>query len=120
MTVFGSGDPFVRPSQASACVMVEVGNEDRDLFLFDLGSGSLRNLTGQRLPVTATTRVFLSHLHAFPLIRMQDGAVGYRLDYAGRSVVFSGATRPCLPPIDAAAGADLLIHETFPSPSVYA
>jgi ribonuclease Z len=208
VTVLGSGDPFVRPSQASASVLVEVGNDDRDLFLFDLGSGALKNFTGLRLPVTATTKVFLSHLHAdhvgdiptllysmakagrrdpvevwgpagatqalgtrayaeqlqaahawdyeslrghpgqsgaraittevpydstatvyerggvtitsFPVVHTQDGAVGYRLDYAGRSVVFSGDTRPCLPLIDAATGADLLIHETFPSPSVYA
>jgi ribonuclease Z len=46
--------------------------------------------------------------------------VGYRLDYAGRSVVFSGDTRPCHPLIEAATGVDLLIHETFPSAEVYA
>lgn len=39
VTDLGSGDPFVHPSQASACVLVEVGNDERDLFLFDLGSG---------------------------------------------------------------------------------
>jgi ribonuclease Z len=208
VTILGSGDPFVRPSQASASVLVEVGNAAKDLFFFDLGSGALKNFTGLRLPVTATTKVFLSHLHAdhvgdmptmlysmakagrrdpvevwgpagatealgtraytrqlldahawdyaslaghpgqsgaaavatevpfdrtevayqrdgvtitsFPVIHMQDGAVGYRLDYAGRSVVFSGDTRPCRPLVEAAQGVDLLIHETFPSPSVYA
>jgi ribonuclease Z len=208
VTILGSGDPFVRPSQASAAVLVEVGNPEQDLFFFDLGSGALKNFSGLRLPVTATTKVFLSHLHAdhvgdmptllysfakagrrdpvevwgpagatealgtlaytqllleahawdfaslrghpgqsgaaasttevpfdrvatvyqrngvtitsFPVIHMQDGAVGYRLDYAGRSVVFSGDTRPCRFVVEAADGADLLIHETFPSPSVYA
>ena len=208
VTILGSGDPFVRPSQASASVLIEVGNPERDLFFFDLGSGALKNFTGLRLPVTATTKVFLSHLHAdhvgdmptllyslakagrrdpvevwgpagatealgthayaralqaahawdmeslnghpgqsgaravttevpydttatvyqrngvtitsFPVIHIQDGAVGYRLDYAGRSVVFSGDTRPCRTLVDAADGADLLIHETFPSPDVYA
>jgi ribonuclease Z len=208
VTILGSGDPFVRPSQGSASVLIEVGNPERDLFFFDLGSGALRNFTGLGLPVTATTKVFLSHLHAdhvgdmptllyslakagrrdpvevwgpagateslgthayaralqtahawdmeslnghpgqsgaravttevpydttatvyerngvtitsFPVIHIQDGAVGYRLDYAGRSVVFSGDTRPCRTLVDAADGADLLIHETFPSPDVYA
>ena len=208
VTILGSGDPFVRPSQASASVLIEVGNPERDLFFFDLGSGALKNFTGLGLPVTATTKVFLSHLHAdhvgdmptllyslakagrrdpvevwgpagatealgthayaralqtahawdmeslnghpgqsgaravttevpydttatvyerngvtitsFPVIHIQDGAVGYRLDYAGRSVVFSGDTRPCRTLVDAADGADLLIHETFPSPDVYA
>ncbi len=208
VTVLGSGDPFVRPSQASASILVEVGNPERDLFLLDLGSGALKNFTGLRLPVTATTKLFLTHLHAdhvgdvptliyslakagrrdpvevwgpsgateplgtgayldhlqaahawdqqslcghpgqsgaraiatevphdaaatvyerggvtissFPVIHMQDGAVGYRLDYAGRSVVFSGDTRPCRTLVDASQGVDLLIHETFPSPAVYA
>jgi ribonuclease Z len=208
VTILGSGDPFVRPAQASASVLIEVGNEERDLFFFDLGSGSLKNFDGLRLPVTATTKVFLTHLHAdhvgdmptlifslakagrrdpvevwgpassnpalgtlayiehlqaahawdmeslcghpgqsgaraittevpydrsavvyerggvtitsFPVLHIQDGSVGYRLDFAGRSVVFSGDTRPCRPLVDAARGVDLLIHETFPSVDVYA
>jgi ribonuclease Z len=208
VTILGSGDPFVRPSQASASVLVEVGNEERDLFFLDLGSGALKNFDGLHLPVTATTKVFLTHLHAdhvgdmptllyslakagrrdpvevwgpagatdelgtrayldhlqaahawdlkslcghpgqsgaravatevpydtgtvayerrgvtvssFPVVHIQDGAVGYRLDFAGRSVVFSGDTRPCRTLVDAAAGADLLIHETFPTAEVYA
>jgi len=208
VTILGSGDPFVKKSQASASVLIEVGNKEQDLFFFDIGSGALANYNGLRLPVTATTKVFLSHLHAdhvgdmatlvwslakagrrdpvevwgpagqtpqlgtraytehleaahawdmqslnghpgqsgahtvttevpydttstvyarngvtitsFPVIHMFNGAVGYRLDYAGRSVVFSGDTRPCHTLVDAADGADLLIHETFPSASVFA
>jgi ribonuclease Z len=208
VTILGSGDPFVKPSQASASVLVQVGNEQGDIFFFDLGSGALKNFNGLRLPVTATTKVFLTHLHAdhvgdmptlvwslakagrrdpvevwgpasdpeelgtraytqhlesahswdmqslcghpgqsgaraittevpfdrpstvyerngvtissFPVIHILNGAVGYRLDYAGRSVVFSGDTRPCHPLVAACDGTDLLIHETFPSPVVYA
>jgi ribonuclease Z len=208
VTILGSGDPFVKKSQASASVLVEVGNPERDFFFFDLGSGSLANFNGLHLPVTATTKVFLTHLHAdhvgdmptllwslakggrrdpvevwgpageyrplgtraftehleaahawdleslcghpgqsgahtlttevpfdatatvyersgvtissFPVIHVLNGAVGYRIDYAGRSVVFSGDTRPCHTLVDACDGADLLIHETFPSASVFA
>jgi ribonuclease Z len=208
VTILGSGDPFVKKCQASASVLIEVGNEQHDLFFFDLGSGSLANFNGLRLPVTSTTKVFISHLHAdhvgdmptllwslaksgrrdpvevwgpagerpelgtvayarhleaahawdmesmcghpgqsgariiatevpydrtaaiyerngvrissFPVIHIINGAVGYRLDYAGRSVVFSGDTRPCHPLVDACDGADLLIHETFPSAPVFA
>lgn len=208
VTVLGSGDPFVKPSQASASLLIEVGNPERDLFFFDLGSGALANYNGLGLPVTATTKVFLTHLHAdhvgdmatlvwslakagrrdpvevwgpagqipdlgtrayaehlraahawdtaslaghpgqsgaqldvtevpwdrtavvydrngvrissFPVIHILNGAVGYRVDYHGRSVVFSGDTRPCRPLVDACDGADLLIHETFPSAAVFA
>jgi ribonuclease Z len=208
VTVLGSGDPFVKKSQASASLLIEVGNDERDFFFFDLGSGALANFNGLRLPVTATTKVFLSHLHAdhvgdmptllwslakggrrdpvevwgpagetrplgtrsytqhleaahawdmeslnghpgqsgahtstnevpydtpstvyerngvtissFPVIHILNGAVGYRLDYGGRSVVFSGDTRPCHTLVDACDGADLLVHETFPSAPVFA
>ena len=208
VTILGSGDPFVKKSQASASVLIEVGNEEQDFFFFDLGSGALANFNGLHLPVTATTKVFLTHLHAdhvgdmptllwslakggrrdpvevwgpageyralgtraftehleaahawdmeslcghpgqsgahaittevpfdttatvyerngvrissFPVIHILNGAVGYRVDYAGRSVVFSGDTRPCHTLVDACDGADLLIHETFPSASVFA
>jgi len=34
--------------------------------------------------------------------------------------VFSGDTRPCTTVVDAAKGADLLIHETFPTARTYA
>jgi ribonuclease Z len=178
------------------------------MFFFDIGSGSVANFNGLQLPVTSTTKVFLTHLHAdhvgdmpaliwstakagrrdplevwgpasdnekygtahftkhlgeafawdtqsmcghpgqsgahtittevpydkteviyersgvkitsFPVIHLHFGSVGYKLEYAGRSVVFSGDTRPCTTLIEAAKGADLLIHETFPSASVYA
>jgi ribonuclease Z len=49
-----------------------------------------------------------------------SGAVGYTITYAGRKVVFSGDTRPCRHVVEAAQGADLLIHECFQSPAVYA
>lgn len=208
VTVLGSGDPFVKRSQASGSLLIEVGNAAKDLFFFDLGSGALANFSSLLLPVESTTKVFLSHLHAdhvgdipgllgslpkigrvdpveiwgggcddpelgldafvkyiakamawdrasvlgvrptsgfeaigheipfdrpaevyerngvrissFPAIHGLNGAVGYKLEYAGLTVVFSGDTRPCRFVADAAAGADLLIHESFQSPAVVA
>jgi len=64
VTILGSGDPFTNKAQGSASVLMEVGNPQRDFFFFDLGSGSLANFDGLHLPVTATTKVFLTHLHA--------------------------------------------------------
>ena len=43
VTVLGSGNPWVTRGQASASILVEVGNAERDLLVFDLGSGSLAN-----------------------------------------------------------------------------
>ncbi len=208
VTILGSGDPWVRRSQASGSLLVEVGNAEKDFFFFDLGSGALANFNALGLPVESTTRVFLSHLHAdhigdipgllgslakagrvdpveiwgggsedpamglaafvdhmgkalawdtaslrgvrptsgfeaiaheipydrpetiydrngvtissFPAIHGLSGAVGYAITYAGRKVVFSGDTRPCRHVVEAAAGADLLIHECFQSPAVFA
>ena len=208
VTILGSGDPWIRRSQASGSLLVEVGNAEKDFFFFDLGSGSLANFDALGLPVESTTRVFLSHLHAdhigdipgllgslakagrvdpveiwgggsedpayglsafvdhmgkamawdsaslrgvrpttgfeaiaheipfdrpetiydrngvtiasFPAIHGLSGAVGYAITYAGRKVVFSGDTRPCRHVVEAAQGADLLIHECFQSPAVFA
>jgi ribonuclease Z len=208
VSVLGSGDPWIRRSQASGSLLIEVGNPEKDFFFFDLGSGSLANFTSLMLPVEATTKVFLSHLHAdhigdipglvgslakagrvdpieiwgggndvpelgleafvthmdkalawdraslagvrpttgytmvgheipydrpetiyerngvtissFPAIHGLNGAVGYAVEYAGLKVVFSGDTRPCKYVVDAATGADLLIHECFQSPAVFA
>jgi ribonuclease Z len=208
VTVLGSGDPWIRRSQASGSLLIEVGNPEKDFFFFDLGSGALANFTALGLPVEATTRLFLSHLHAdhvgdvpgllgslakagrvdpveiwgggsddpamglsafvdhmskamawdtasirgvrpttgceaiaheipydrpepvyerngvaissFPAIHALSGAVGYILTYARGKVVFSGDTRPCRYVVEAGEGADLLIHECFQSPKVFA
>lgn len=40
-----------------------------------------------------------------------EGAVGYRFEYKGRSVVISGDTGPSARLVQAAKGADLLVHE---------
>jgi ribonuclease Z len=208
VTVLGSGDPWIRRSQASGSLLIEVGNQERDFFFFDLGSGSMANFNALSLPLESTTKVFLSHLHAdhigdipgligsmakvgrvdpveiwggasedpdlglaafvehmgkamawdtasvrgvrpstgfsmvgheipfdrpetvyerngvtvscFPAIHGLSGALGYSVTYAGLKVVFSGDTRPCRHVVEAAVGADLLIHECFQSPAVLA
>ena len=64
VTVLGSGNPWNTRAQASASILVEVGNAERDLLVFDLGSGSLANYASLKLPVNALNKVFLTHLHA--------------------------------------------------------
>jgi ribonuclease BN (tRNA processing enzyme) len=60
-----SGDPFVKASQASASLLIEVGNKEHDIFFFDLGSGALANFTGLKLPVNSACKVFLTHYDVF-------------------------------------------------------
>ena len=59
-------------------------------------------------------------ISSFPVIHILNGSVGYRLDYNGLSVVFSGDTRPSHTLVEASDGVDLLIHETFPTAPVFA
>ena len=208
VSILGSGLPWVTKSQAAGSVLMEVGNAEKDVFVFDLGAGSLANFSTLKVPVTTLKKVFFSHLHAdhiadyvtlmgsyvkagrldpvevwggasnkaawgtaafveaiekalawdlasmegyapttgaavtatevpydrpeviyerngvtitsFPVIHALNGAVGYRLDYAGLSVVFSGDTTPTRTLVEAAQGCDLLIHETFLPAEVFA
>jgi len=53
VSVLGSGLPWVTKSQASESVLMEVGNPEKDVFVFDLGSGSLANFSGLQVPVTS-------------------------------------------------------------------
>ena len=64
VTVLGSGNPWATRAQASASILVEVGNPERDLLVFDLGTGSLANYASLKLPVNLLDKVFLTHLHA--------------------------------------------------------
>jgi ribonuclease Z len=64
VTILGSGNPWVTRAQASGSVLVEVGNAERDILVFDLGSGSLANYASLGLPVNRLDTVFFTHLHA--------------------------------------------------------
>jgi len=57
----GTGMPDQRRGQASACFLFEFGNGEK--LIFDIGSGSMRNLNGLMIPSEYLTKVFLSHLH---------------------------------------------------------
>lgn len=57
----GTGMPAARRGQAAACFVVELGNGDK--FVFDMGSGSMRNIMSLNIPADYLTKIFLSHLH---------------------------------------------------------
>ena len=53
---------------------------------------------------------------AFPAIHVIDGAVGYRLEWQGRSVVYGGDTTQGKWLVENGQNADVVIHETFLPP----
>ncbi len=57
----GTGTPHIRPSQASASWLVELGNGDK--FFFDIGPGAISNFSALQIPYDHANKVFLSHLH---------------------------------------------------------
>ncbi|MHC4941538.1 MAG: guanitoxin biosynthesis MBL fold metallo-hydrolase GntH [Planctomycetota bacterium] len=57
----GTGMPAHRRGQGAACFVVELGNGDK--FIFDIGSGSMRNIMALNIPADYLRKIFLSHLH---------------------------------------------------------
>jgi len=57
----GTGMPDARRGQASACFLFEFGNGEK--IIFDIGTGSMRNINALMIPAEYLTKVFLSHLH---------------------------------------------------------
>lgn len=55
-------------------------------------------------------------IKSFPAAHTIDGAVSYRLDWNGLSVVISGDTNPTMFMVENAKGADLILHEAAPLP----
>lgn len=61
VVALGTGMPTVRPKQAAACFLVELGNGDK--FLFDIGYGSVERLSAMKIPMDKLDKVFIGHLH---------------------------------------------------------
>ena len=57
----GTGLPAARRSQAATCFLIEAGNGEK--YLFDIGTGSMSNITSLMIPYQYLDKVFLSHLH---------------------------------------------------------
>jgi len=82
ITFCGTGMPYPVYQQASACVIVELGNGD--VFLFDLGSGSISRINGMQIDIDKLNKIFLGHLH---LDHVGDvGILWAQGGFAGRSV----------------------------------
>jgi ribonuclease Z len=60
--------------------------------------------------------VKISH---FPAIHARDGAISYKLEWNGHSMVFTGDTKPNDYVLQNAKGVDVLIHEMTTTPEVW-
>ena len=61
ITACGTGLPAARRGQAASCFLLELGNGDK--FLFDIGTGSMANISSMMIPMDFLTKIFISHLH---------------------------------------------------------
>ena len=63
ITALGTGLPTpITRAQKNSAWLVELGNGD--VFLFDIGTGSMENLFGLRPDFSKIDKIFLSHLHS--------------------------------------------------------
>ena len=61
ITALGTGRPFLRPAQANAGWLIELGNGEK--FMFDFGFGTQSNFGALEIPYQAMTAYFATHLH---------------------------------------------------------
>ena len=93
--------------------LTNVHVEGSDLITTDVEPGVFYNQNGLKI-----TAFDVAHLPLDPeteeLLGLEGATFGYRVDYKGRSVVFSGDTRslPGSKIIEISKGVDVLIHET--------
>ena len=59
--VCGSRSPLYDPNRAEACILVKAGD---DIYIFDTGNGSLKNLTDWNIPWSNIKGIFYTHLHS--------------------------------------------------------
>ena len=93
--------------------LTNVHVEGSDLITTDIEPGVFYNKNGIKI-----TAFDVAHLPIDPdteeLLGLEGATFGYRVDYKGRSVVFSGDTRslPGSKIIEISKGVDVLVHET--------
>tara|TARA_B100001063_G_scaffold131541_1_gene122949 strand:+ start:90 stop:1145 length:1056 start_codon:yes stop_codon:yes gene_type:complete len=69
VVICGSRSPLPSPGRAESCVLVEAGD---DIYIFDLGNGSVNNLTQYQLPWPNVKAVFITHMHSDHMADLPD------------------------------------------------
>ena len=64
ITLMGTGwGNVVSPAQKGPSIFVELGNEQEDSFVFDVGPGCILNYNAMGIPMSKMSRILISHLH---------------------------------------------------------
>ena len=69
VVVCGSRSPLPSPGRAEACILVEAGD---DIYIFDLGNGSMDNLNQYQLPWPNVKAVLITHMHSDHIADLPD------------------------------------------------
>ncbi|MFL2713074.1 MAG: MBL fold metallo-hydrolase [Gammaproteobacteria bacterium] len=69
VVVCGSRSPLPSPGRAESCVLVEAGD---DIYIFDLGNGSVNNLTQYQVPWPNVKAVLITHMHSDHMADLPD------------------------------------------------
>ena len=69
VVVCGSRSPLPSPGRAEACILVEAGD---DIYIFDLGNGSMDNLNEYQVPWPYVKAVLITHMHSDHIADLPD------------------------------------------------
>ena len=69
VVVCGSRSPLPSPGRAEACILVEAGD---DIYIFDIGNGSMDNLTQYQVPWPNVKAVLITHMHSDHIADLPD------------------------------------------------
>ena len=69
VVVCGSRSPLPSPGRAEACILVEAGD---DIYIFDLGNGSMDNLNEYLVPWPNVKAILITHMHSDHIADLPD------------------------------------------------
>ncbi len=127
--VWGPTGPASNESVTAACDFIRAASKWHTESFSFLSTGLTNgqdayNLVAHECPyelvdnlVYSNNGVRISH---FPAVHDRDGAISFRLEWQGISMIFSGDSRPNYFMLKNAANLDVLVHELTLSPEVWA
>ncbi len=69
VVICGSRSPLPSPGRAESCVLVEAGD---DIYIFDLGNGSMDNLFQYQVPWPNVKAILVTHMHSDHIADLPD------------------------------------------------